>query len=202
MSTNFQENISNQKSDISETIKKGQSFLGVLYLLMIAVGMLFSYKKYVEYGINIFEYADVFDFFIAPFTDGYIVIFALLTFLVFLALVSLDARLEKKSLKIYTFIYMGLNKKTWFKKFLNIAYIILFSIYMFLASDFYAKFSVNEINSAEQISLTYANGETKVGKQIGKTKEVIFLLVGKEVYAVPITSLVKDIKITTLQENE
>lgn len=37
--------------------------------------------------------------------------------------------------------------------------------------------------------------EIKTGKLIGKTKEIIFLLDGESVYAIPITSLVKEIKI-------
>ena len=190
------------KSDISETIKKGQSFLGVLYLLMIAVGMLFSYKKYAEFGINIFEYADVFDFFIAPFTDIYIMVFAVITMFVIILLIWFDTWLERKSLRVYTWLHMGINKKKWFKQYLKMTFAAIFIIYMFLASMLYAKFSTKEINLAYPIRLNYVGEQAKIGKQIGKTKEVIFLLAGNDVYVVPITSLVKEIKITTLQDDK
>lgn len=43
-------------------LKEIQSIVTVLYILMVGLGMLFNYQKYSEFGINIFEYADIFDF--------------------------------------------------------------------------------------------------------------------------------------------
>lgn len=191
-----------QKTDINETIKKGQSFLGVLYLLMIAIGMIFSYKKYAEYGINIFEYADVFDFFIAPFTDFYIIIFACVTLFLFFALLYFDSWLEKKSAKLYKVYSMGLSDKPWFKTYTKVNYIILFVLYLILGSSLYANYSVSKLDSAKPISLYYANDSIVTGKQIGKTKEVVFLKIDSEVYAIPITSLVKSIKINELEKKQ
>lgn len=54
----------------------------VLYLLMVGLGMLFNYQKYSEFGINIFEYADIFDFLIAPFEDVRIVYFSVIFLLI------------------------------------------------------------------------------------------------------------------------
>lgn len=190
-----------EKIDINETIKKGQSFLGLLYLLMIAIGMIFSYKNYAEYGINIFEYADVFDFFIAPFTDFYIIIFACVTLFLFFLLLYFDSWLEKKSPKLYRIYNMGLIDKPWYKSFTKFNYVVLFILYLILASSFYANYTVGKMSSAKPITLTYSDNSVIIGKQIGKTKEVIFLQVDKEVYAIPITSLIKDIKINVL-ENE
>ena len=50
-------------------IKEIQTIMTIFYLLMIGIGMIYNYKKYALFGINIFEYADVFDFLIAPFKD-------------------------------------------------------------------------------------------------------------------------------------
>ena len=45
------------------------------------------------------------------------------------------------------------------------------------------------------ISLRLEDNEIKSGKLIGKTKDILFLLKNENVYAIPITSLVKEIKI-------
>ena len=50
-------------------IKEFQTFLSVFYILLIGVGMLFSYSKYSQFGINIFQYSEIFDFLVTPFRD-------------------------------------------------------------------------------------------------------------------------------------
>ena len=170
----MQNNELSKKVDINESIKKGQSFLGLLYLVMIAIGMIFSYKNYAEYGINIFEYADVFDFFIAPFTDFYIVVFAFITLFLFFALLFFDSWLEKRSPKIYKIYSMGLSDKSWYKSFTKVNYVILLVLYLFLGSSFYANYTVSKMSTAKPITLTYSDDTVITGKQIGKTKEVIF----------------------------
>ena len=57
-------------------IKEIQTVITVCYLVAVGIGMIFNYKKYAEFGINIFDYGDVFDFLIAPFADVYIIFFA------------------------------------------------------------------------------------------------------------------------------
>lgn len=42
--------------------------------------MLFSYQEYKHISINIFDYADMFDFLIAPFADSKIILFSSFTF--------------------------------------------------------------------------------------------------------------------------
>jgi len=57
-------------------VKEFQTFLSVFYLLLVGIGMLFSYEKYSRFGINIFQYSDIFDFLLTPFRDLYIFIFS------------------------------------------------------------------------------------------------------------------------------
>ncbi|MEA4809748.1 MAG: hypothetical protein VB136_10935, partial [Macellibacteroides fermentans] len=40
----------------------------VFYILAIGIGMLFNYTKYNNFDINIFQYSDVLDFLIIPFS--------------------------------------------------------------------------------------------------------------------------------------
>lgn len=50
-------------------IKELQTILTIAYIFSVAIGMLFTYHKYNEFNINIFDYADILDFLIAPFSD-------------------------------------------------------------------------------------------------------------------------------------
>ena len=43
-------------------IKEIQTVFALLYVIAVGIGMLFNYQKYSEFGINIFDYSDVFDF--------------------------------------------------------------------------------------------------------------------------------------------
>ena len=58
-------------------IKELQTILTIAYIFSVAIGMLFTYHKYKEFNINIFDYADILDFLIAPFSD-----FAILYFII------------------------------------------------------------------------------------------------------------------------
>lgn len=175
--------------------KRIQTFLGLSYLLMIATGMLFNYTKYSEFGINIFQYADIFDFFIAPFEDRVIMIFAFVTIISCLLMSVLDTFIRNKSERIYTLVHFGLNKKTWFNRYLYTTFVLLLIMYMYLAAGIYGKQTEKKIMNSSSVTLVYSDNQKIIGKQIGKTKEVIFLLDEKFVTAVPITSLVKEIKI-------
>ena len=65
--------------------KEFQTVLSVFYLLLMGVGMLFSYEKYSRFGINIFQYSDIFDFLLTPFRDITIFMFSFITiFMVYL----------------------------------------------------------------------------------------------------------------------
>ena len=57
-------------------IKEIQTVITASYIIAVGIGMLFNYQKYSEFEINIFNYSDVFDFLIAPFSDFYILLFA------------------------------------------------------------------------------------------------------------------------------
>ena len=72
---------------------------------------------------------------------------------------------------------------------------LLFFLYLMIAADIYGDFTKEEIMNQEDIRIRFSDNEIKRGKMIGKTKDVIFLLNRSQVEAIPITSLVKEIKI-------
>ena len=175
--------------------KEIQAIITVSYLLAVGIGMLFNAHKYSEFGINIFDYADIFFFLIAPFTDLKILLFTLtsvfLTYFVF----RLDKFWKQKFPKSYSIGSLGMDKKTWFKYIRMMALIILFPLYMKTAAQVYGSVSKKHILKQPRISLRYVDDEIVKGKFIGKTTEVIFLYDDSKVIAIPMTAIVKEIEI-------
>lgn len=66
---------------------------------MVATEILFTYHKYVVFGINTFEYADVFDFLTAPFSDLKIVLLTIGSLAFVFILFKYDSLYKKKNLK-------------------------------------------------------------------------------------------------------
>ena len=176
-------------------IKEIQIVLTTCYILVVGIGMLFNYQKYSEFEINIFDYSDVFDFLIAPFSDFYILLFATASILFVTLIIKLDNLWKNKWPKSYSKANFGRDKKPWFKTYRIVMFIITFIIYFHLSADYYGIYTKNRIINQNDISIRLADNEIKSGKLIGKTKDVIFLLNDKNVYAIPISSLVKEIKI-------
>ncbi len=176
-------------------IKEIQTVVTISYIIAVGIGMLFKFQKFSEFKINIFDYADVFDFLIAPFSDFYILLFSTASILFVCLLIKLDTLWKNKWPKSYSKASFGLDKKPWFKLYRTILLIISFLLYLYISADYYGRYTKKKIVNQSEISIRLADNEIKLGKLIGKTKDVIFLLDNENVYVIPITSLVKDIKI-------
>ncbi len=176
-------------------LKEIQTIIAVSYIIAVGIGMIFNYQKYSEFEINIFNYSDVFDFLIAPFSDFYILFFAAASILFVSFLFKLDSIWKNKRPKSYSTMSFGLDKKPWFNTYRIILFLISFIIYLYMFADLYAKYVKDKIINQKNISIRLEDNEIRSGKLIGKTKDVIFLLDDESVYAIPISSLVKEIKI-------
>lgn len=180
-------------------IKEIQSILTVLYLLMIGIGMIFNYQKYDEFGINIFQYSNLFDYLIAPFADFKIVIFSTLTLIFTLLFVRMDSWLNKKFPVWYSKMNFGWDKKPWFNTYRTVLFVVLFIMYLFVTASAYGEISKKEIEQKEKTILRYVDGKQIEGIMIGKTNEVIFLKQENKVIAIPYASIVKEIEIGEIE---
>lgn len=176
-------------------IKELQTVITISYIVTVGIGMLFNYHKYSEFGINIFDYSDIFDFLIAPFSDGAILLFALASVTIVFLFVQLDLTWEKKWPKSYSRLNFGGNKKSWYKTYRIIVFAVTFILYLFIASEYYGRYTKDKIMKRDNISIRLEDNEIRSGKLIGKTKDVIFILNNKSVYAIPISSSVKEVQI-------
>jgi hypothetical protein len=176
-------------------IKEIQTVITASYIIAVGIGMLFNYQKYSEFEINIFNYSDVFDFLIAPFSDFYIMLFATTSILFVSILFKLDTLWKNKWPKSYSKASFGSDKKSWYKTYRILLIVISFVLYLYMSADYYGRYTKDKITIQNDISIRLSDNEIKTGKLIGKTKDVIFLLNDENVYAIPISSSVKEIKI-------
>ncbi len=176
-------------------MKEIQSIITISYFVAVGIGMLFNYQKYSEFGINIFDYADVFDFLIAPFSDFYIFLFSVVSILFSLLIIKIDIFISKKYPRIYSRISLGWDKKSWYDIFRYASFGFIIVLYLYVSADIYGTIVKKQITQQSTTEIKYADNEIIRGIVIGKTKEILFLLKDGKVKAIPITSLVKEFEI-------
>ncbi|MEH6748619.1 MAG: hypothetical protein V7670_17470 [Maribacter arcticus] len=176
-------------------LKEIQTVVTISYIIIVGIGMLFTFQKYSEFKINIFDYADIFDFLLAPFSDFRILLFSTVTIIIVFFFFKLDFLWKRKYPKSYSILNFGLDKKSWFSLYRIFLFAIVFIYYLYLSADFYGKITAKIIKEQAPITLKYSDNQTINGVLIGKTKDLLFLLQHENVIAIPITSLVKEFEI-------
>ncbi|WP_413513438.1 hypothetical protein [Myroides odoratus] len=183
------------KSIFKKLFKDIQTLLTVGYLFAVAIGMLFNYKKYILFHINIFDYAGLFDFLIAPFGDFNIALFTLGTILLTALIYKLDLFWHKKYPDSYSKFLFKMDLTQWYQRQKYVMGIFVFVLYLFLGADIYAKHFNKSVVTQNPIAITFGDNSKSEGILIGKTTDYIFLLQDQEIKAIPMTALIKEIKI-------
>ncbi|AFM05111.1 hypothetical protein Fleli_2758 [Bernardetia litoralis DSM 6794] len=183
------------KDKYEAILKETQSIISIFYILAVAIGMLFNYQKYSEFGINIFDYADIFEFLVAPFSDVIILFFTIGSCLFIYLFFKFDTWLMKKHPNFYSIITLGWDKKTWYDSNRYILFISMFFLFLYSVADFYGRLSSQKTKEQTPITLRFVDNEIKKGIIIGNTKQVIFFLEGEKVKAIPFTAIVKEFEI-------
>lgn len=175
--------------------KDVQTLLTIAYLVAVGIGMLFNYKKYSAFDINIFDYAGLFDFLIAPFGDFMILLFTLGTILLTVAIYRVDIFWQEKHPSSYAKWMFNLDATKWYSKQKFGMGIFLFLLYLYLGADTYAKRYKKLVVDQDFIGVIYADNSQTEGILIGKTADYIFLLQGESVKAIPMNALIKEIQL-------
>ena len=184
------------KNSYEVIIGELQTLISISYIIAVGIGMLFSFQKYHRFGINIFDYADVFDFLIAPFSDLKVILFSFGSIFLGISLIRFDVYWKKKHPESYSKINMGMDKKKWFNPVRYTVYTILLLSYLYIASDGYGNSTKKQIETeSKMIGVKFNDGEVKNGVFIGKTTEYLFLKTNEKITAIPIKSMVKEIEI-------
>lgn len=173
-----------------------QTIIYVFYGLLVGLGMLYNYFRYREFGINIFEYAGVLDFLIAPFSDLRILLLAAGVSLFCYLIYRFDVWLARKFPRFYNVMAFGQANRKGYKNFRSIAlfFTILWCIGAYAFA--YGKMAKSEIIKSEPITLIYNDGSQDSGRIIGKTSEVYFLLKGDDsVEIIPLSGDLRKVKL-------
>ena len=189
-------------SALNVLLKQAQTIITLLYLIMVGTGMLYYDRKYSEFDINIFQYADIFYFLVAPFEDGFILLLSSIVVLLFAFAYKADGVLARKFPRMYSASNFGMDKKPWFKRMQVAVWMITVSLVLVYYAHLYGNRAKRLILESEPVTISYAENEEVTGKMIGKTDDTLFLLTGTEVKAIPLTSLVKEIVITNSFSHE
>jgi hypothetical protein len=172
-----------------------QGIISIFYILAVAIGMLFNYQKYSQFGINIFDYADIFEFLVAPFSDIIILFFTIGSCIFVYYFFKFDVWLMKKYPKFYSLIAFGWNKKNWYKPYRYLVFLMIFFSSLYYIAIYYGELTAIKVKKQAPISIRFVDDEIKEGISIGNTKQVIFLLEGEKVKVIPFTTLVKEFEI-------
>ncbi len=175
-------------------IKELQTIISVSYIIAVGIGMMFLYKKYHNFEINIFDYADILDFLIAPFSDLKILVFSLSSIIFGMFIIRIDVYWKKNFPDSYSKMNFGLNKKKWFDTVRYIVYAITLLGYVHYAADIYGTETKEKIETqGKKIEIKFNDAEIKQGVLIGKTTDYIFLKTSENIVAIPIEATVKEI---------
>lgn len=179
-------------------IKEIQSVITIGYLFLVGIGMLFTYQRYEEFGINIFEYADVFDFLIAPFRDLGIVGFTVATSLFVSFFYFMDIFVARRFPKTYSKLSFHMDQSPSYKWVRLGGFAFMLITYIYFGADAYGSRSARQALEQDPISITFTDGSQERGFFLGKTQEVIFLQKGKgkkaSIHIYPISTGVQEIR--------
>ncbi len=110
------------KSRYEQVVTELPRILPLCYLVMVCIGMLFNYFKFKHFGINIFQYASVFDFLISPFEDPTIIWFMILSPIIPIIAFITDRIWIKRFPVSYKKSSFGMSEKSWYKPVMRIIF--------------------------------------------------------------------------------
>jgi hypothetical protein len=180
-----------------------QAYITLSYLTIVVIGMLFDYNYYSRFGINIFEYADVLDFLLAPVKNIQLLLFALGTFAFVWIWFRLDKIWMERKPESYRRFNFGLTANS-AKKYRPFIFGFVLISYFYLSSVFYGERVFKNFQSdAEFIEVVFESDQRVIkGKLIGKNTDYIFLESPTAIVkAIPVSSDVQEIIISRPQVN-
>ncbi len=185
-------------SETKKPILDSQAYITLGYLTVVITGMMFDFNYYDRFSINIFEYADVLDFLLAPVKNVQLMLFAFGTFLIVFLLYQLDRLWERKSPNTYKKFNFGASKR-FSDRYRPVGFTLSLFLYFLIAADHYGERMYNSYQEdADQIEIIFESDQRQIsGKLIGKNTDYIFLeSEDKAVKAIPVSSDVQEIVIS------
>src|SRR5690606_23761039 len=125
------------KNTFKILLKDSQTILGISYVIAIGIGMLFTYKKYSTFDINIFDYSSMFDFLVSPFSNFTILLFTVISLVGTYSLFVFDSFYQNWFPKSYSKANFGLDRKSLYRSVRYFSSALLFFLYHFISASSY-----------------------------------------------------------------
>lgn len=172
-----------------------QAYITLGYLTIVVIGMMFDYKYYSHFAINIFEYADILDFLLAPVKNLELILFAVASLIFVLLIFQLDKVMKRKWPKFHNRFNMGMSDAL-LKKYRPVIFAVALLAYLGVASDLYGDRMFKRFQeSAKEIEVIFESDQRVLkGKLIGKNADYILMQTDDSaVKAIPVSSDVQEI---------
>lgn len=182
-------------SDNKKPILDSQAYITLGYLTVVIVGMMFDFNYYNRFSINIFEYADVLDFLLAPVKNIQLMLFAFATLTVVLLFFQFDKYWQKKRPVSYKKFNLGMTPE-FSQKYRPFMFTFTLICYFYLASGYYGERMYDIFQKeADRIEVVFESDQRQIrGKLIGKNTDYIFIEdKAKVIKAIPVSSDVQEI---------
>jgi len=178
-----------------------QSRLAVAYIAWIVIGTIMEVMYYGEFGINIIEYSDVFDFLIGPFKRSEAVFFLLFIFAITLLALRFDIFMQKRFPNTHNLMNFGLARRRWFAWYRNITFVIVFFVLLVFYSFMLGEGRRDQLceQTDFDLAVVFQNepGDTLQVKEIGANASYLFGLDGNNrVHIIPTQSGVQQLVLT------
>lgn len=113
--------------------------LTLSYLVLIIIGMVFSYHYYLNWGIDVFQYATISDFILAPFKDAIVLLFGTISILLSWLVFELSKKLDQSFPKLSRILWFGVKPGTsTYHNFYFSSLVFGFIYYLWLSSELFA----------------------------------------------------------------
>lgn len=187
-----------EKQMSKKPILDSQAYITLGYLTVVIIGMMFDFDYYRRFNINIFEYADVLDFLLAPVKNVQLMLFAFATFVVVWIFFLLDNWWQKKWPDAHRRFNFGMTKD-FTLKYRPYMFGFTLVLYFFIASGVYGEKMYEDYQEgSEMIEVVFESDQRVIkGKLIGKNTDYIFMeAADKTIKAIPVSSDVQEIIIS------
>jgi hypothetical protein len=127
---------------ITEFLLKETSLsLSLAYVVLIGIGMLFSYQFFSMWGLDIFQFAGFSDFFLAPFRDLLVLLFVLISVLVTFLAIRFSRKLDRKYPHLSKYWNLGVSVESKnYNRYMNFNLVAGMLLYLHMSSVILAVF--------------------------------------------------------------
>lgn len=168
------------------------------YLFLILIGMIFNAVFFAINHLNIFKYAEISDFLLAPFRDFYILIFTALSILLIFAFYQLDDYIEQRYPKLHHKLLMGRDKNKYAVFYETKGVLLLIGMYIVIAAWNYGvyksvKLDDHQISIARSVFKENKFNPSDTLYYLGNTNQYFFIKnkSANECYVIPKDDLIR-----------